>query len=156
MAEPVSYEFITLIKRLSGRLQQNIDAWLRPYGLARTQYVMLYYLHSQPGISGVELAEKMMIEPATLTSVVDVLQTKGLVERIDRTDDKRRKDIRLTESGEKLLREIPPPGPAMEAVLLDNLSHEQSDAFKNMGYRMLNNLEDELEKQGEGKHVSKD
>jgi DNA-binding MarR family transcriptional regulator len=104
-------------------------------------------------MTGGELAERMMVEPATLSGIVDALQSKGLVERIDRSDDKRRKDIRLTQTGQALLGKIPPPGPNMEAVLLSGLSPQQSATFKTLGNNMLKNLEDELE---DGKHAAKD
>ena len=149
MVEPVSYELITLIKRLAARLHQNIDAYLKPYDLARSQYIMMYYLSVEPNMSGSELCERMMVEPATLSGIVDSLQAKGLVERVERSDDKRRKDIRLTGTGQALLKKIPPPGPEVEHVLLTDLSDEQAEKFKEIGYKMLDNLEREPVKREE-------
>jgi DNA-binding MarR family transcriptional regulator len=155
MVEPASYELITLIKRLAALVHQNIDVLLKPYGLARTQYVALYHLAARPGIKGLELAEIMMLEPATLTGIVDTLQAKGLVERIERSDDKRRKDIMLTKAGRELLMKIPPPGPGVESVLLDSIPEADVEVFKESARKMLQNLENELAKREEQKHAAK-
>jgi len=143
MLEPASYELITLVKRLAVRLHQSIDARLRPYDLARSQYVMLYHLDAQTNLSATELAERMTVEPATLSGIVDTLQAKGLVERIERSDDKRRKDILLTNAGRELLHKIPPPGPEVEAILLEHIGEEGIMLFKRLGYTMIDNLEKE-------------
>lgn len=149
MTEPASYELITMIKRLAAKLHQSIDAHLRPYDLARSQYVMLYHLHAQTKLSATELAERMTVEPATLSGIVDTLQTKGLVERVEHSDDKRRKNILLTDAGRELLLQIPPPGPEVEAVLFENISPSDVEAFKKLGYTMIDNLEKEQTQRGE-------
>lgn len=134
-----------LIRRLAILLYQNLDVRLKPYDLARTQYVVLHHLSANPGISTGELAEKMQVEPATLSGIADTLQAKGLVDRVSHTADKRRKDIRLTEKGERLFATIPPPGPAMEKVLLDGIDPTAAATMKAVGKQMLENLEKELE-----------
>ncbi len=145
MVEPASYELITLIKRLSVRLHQSIDLSLKPYDMARSQYVMLYHLNAQSSLTGTELCERMMVEPATLSGIVDSLVSKGLVERVERTDDKRRKDIRLTVAGREQLKKIPPPGPVIEHILLKGVSKEENETFKRLCTKMLDNLENELD-----------
>lgn len=145
MTKQDSYELRQLIKRLAILLHQNIDASLRPYDLARTQYIVLYYLDIHPDISTSELAEKMQIEPATLSGIADTLQAKGLVERVDHATDRRRKDIRCTNKGRRLFATIPPPGPAIEKVLLDGIDPAAAATMKTVGLQMLENLEKELE-----------
>src|ERR1700744_877616 len=111
MPEPDSYEFIVAIKRLAGLLHQKIDTLLKPYDLARTQFVILRHLSQQDSLPTSELVKRMQVEPATLSGLLDTLESKGLIDRVERPEDKRRKDVRLTAAGSKLLAEIPPPGP---------------------------------------------
>lgn len=144
MAGQESYEFISLIKRLAILLHQNIDLWLKPYDLARTQYAILHHLREQGSLPTKELLAKLRIEPATLSGLIDTLETKGLVVRVEQADDKRRKDVRLTPAGHKLLAEIPPPGPVMERAMLRGIDAEQAGLMKAAGYRMMENLELEL------------
>jgi DNA-binding MarR family transcriptional regulator len=151
MPDPASYELITLIKRLAGVLQQNIDLWLKPYDLARTQYVILRNLPDEQGLPTKELLAKLQVEPATLSGLIDTLETKGLVARVERSEDKRRKDVWLTSAGRKLLEEIPPPGPVMEQAMLDGISPDQAEQLRVTGEKMLQNLEDELRNQERSK-----
>lgn len=147
MAETTDYELTVLIKRLAALLHQNIDLWLKPYDLARTQYAVLHALHERGSLPTGELLLKLQVEAATLSGLVDTLETKGLVERVEQAADKRRKDVRLTAAGRKLLAAIPAPGPAMERVMLHGVEHEQVELTKLVARQMLANLETELGKQ---------
>jgi DNA-binding MarR family transcriptional regulator len=153
--EHTTYELITLIKRLAALLHQNIDAKLKPFGLARTQYSMMYHLHTHPDASTSELAERMMIEPATLSGIVDTLQAKGLVKRVDHASDKRRKDIRLTIKGIGVFGTISNPGPTIELIMLEGISYADCATIKSAGRQMVENLQNELKRQEGGKDVTK-
>ena len=93
------------------------------------------------------LVAKLQVEPATLSGVIDALETKGLVTRKEHSADKRRKDVRLTSAGRKLVESVPPPGPAMERVLREEIEAGDVRILKNVGQHMIANLEAELHRQ---------
>ena len=149
MSGQTDTELIVLIKRLSALLQQSIDLWLKPYDLARTQYIVLRRL--QDGLhTGSELAARMQVEPATLSGLIDTLEAKGLVERTENTTDKRRKDVQLTNAGRKLLARIPPPGPVIERRLRRDIDPGDVHILRAVGQQMIRNLETELTGQERG------
>jgi len=147
MSEPESYVLTKLVKRLAILLHQNIDLWLKPYDLARTQYVILHALHEPGQLPTQELLEKLQVEPATLSGLLDTLESKGLVARVEQAKDKRRKDVRLTAAGRKLLVEIPPPGPVMEQAMLRGIGPHDAMRVREAAEIMLENLEETLRKQ---------
>lgn len=147
MPSKASYELVALIKRLSTLLQQNLDAKLKPYGLARTQYSVLWHLRSAESLPNSELVSLLQIEPATVSGLIDILETKGLVTRVDHADDKRRKDVRLTDAGRTLVESIPPPGPTLEEVLRSQIDPGDIYILKAVGEQMIKSLETELRKQ---------
>jgi len=147
MSEATSSELVSLIKRLAALLHQNIDLRLKPYGLARTQYVVLWNLGNEGNLPMSELLTRLQVEPATLSGIIDALEAKGLVSRIENTTDKRRKDVRLTEAGHKLVESIPPPGPTIEKILRENINPEDVHILGAVGHQMITNLEAELRKQ---------
>lgn len=149
MSETASYELVSLIKRLAALLHQNIDLKLKPYGLARTQYIVLKNLSEAGSLPMSELLPKLQIEPATLSGVIDTLEAKGLAERVENAADKRRKDVRLTALGRKSIETIPPPGPLIEKLLRENIDADDVHILRAVGQQMLSNLELELKKQGE-------
>jgi DNA-binding MarR family transcriptional regulator len=140
---------MSLIKRLSALLQQNVDLWLKPYDLARTQYIVLHRLQDGP-LTASELATSMQVEPATLSGLVDTLESKGLVTRVEQAEDKRRKDVQLTEAGHRLVSTIPPPGPTMERALRNEVDPGDVHILKAVGLQMIKNLEQELRRQEGG------
>jgi len=139
MPDPQSYELTRLIKRLYGLLSQNIDLALRPYGLARTQYIVLYNLRDG-GVPTKQLLEKLQVEGATLSGIVDTLEAKGLVERVEHPEDKRRRNIVLTKAGRQLLEEIPAPAPHIQARMLQGLEARDVERFQAIVDQMIQNL----------------
>jgi len=148
MSETASYELVALIKRLAALLHQNIDLKLKPYGLARTQYVVLWNLCAADGLPTGELLAILQVEPATLSGIIDTLESKGFVERVENAADKRRKDVRITKTGHNLVKSIPPPGLIMEKVLRDNIIADDVHILRAVGQQMVTNLEVELKRQG--------
>lgn len=147
MGEEASQELVALIKRLAVLLYQNIDVRLKPYGLARTQYAVLKHVGEAGDMPTSELLTRLQVEPATLSGLIDTLEVKGLVVRVERTEDKRRKDVRLTAAGRKLLDTIPPPGPVMERILRQEVDPGDVHILKAVGQQMIRSLEQEIQKQ---------
>lgn len=149
MPDRADFELLTLIKRLAALLQQNIDLWLKPYDLARSQYAVLYSLRGEESIPAGKLAEMMLVEPATMSGLIDTLEMKGLVKRLEQAGDKRRKYVQLTPIGRELVAAIPPPGPIMERALRSGIDAEEVNTMKAVGHQMILNLEAELQRQEE-------
>lgn len=147
--EPESYELVMLINRLAALMHKNMDIMLRPNGLARTQYLVLYYLYEPKSLPTSELVAKLQVEPATLSGIVDTLESKGLVVRVGHSGDKRRKNVLLTSSGIRLFKSIPIPRATMEQVLRKGIDPDDVHIMKAIGWQMLANLQDELKRQGE-------
>lgn len=73
-------------------------------------YDVLYTLHESPEhrLPHHELARRTMASPSGLSRLVDRLVERGLVERCQRTDDRRSLHVKLTEAGIEQMREIWP------------------------------------------------
>lgn len=61
------------------------------------------------------LAERMAVEAMTLSSALDRLESRGLIERRQDPDDRRAKLVRLTTEGEAVLKQIQPIGAGLRA-----------------------------------------
>lgn len=150
MPDRADYELLALIKRLAVLVQQNIDQWLKPYDLARSQYAVLYNLRDVDSLPAGELAARLMVEPATMSGLIDTLEAKGLVKRTEQAADKRRKYVQLTDTGREVVRKIPPPGPVMERALRNGIDADEVNTMKAVGHQMILNLEAELRKRERG------
>jgi MarR family transcriptional regulator, organic hydroperoxide resistance regulator len=81
---------------------------LGPHRITTGQWSALRVLWEQEGLSQVELAQKMMVEKASLTAVLKAMAGQGLITRVRNSNDRRKLNIYLTASGRRLKSKIMP------------------------------------------------
>ena len=87
------------LRKASRRMTQIYDHSLEEAGMTVTQYGLLGHLARLDGISVGLLADKMIMDPTTLTRTLRPLERQGLVAiRTDRSD-KRARCLHLTAAG---------------------------------------------------------
>lgn len=129
------------VKRLSSLLIQHINEALKPYGLARSQWQVLSRVSRAGTLSQRDLQQAMRVEAATLTGIVDVLEAKGWIERLESPTDKRCRVLHVTPSGAELMASIPDPHEEIEARMLEGLSEDQRKRAERLLETMIRNLE---------------
>ncbi len=72
---------------------------LRGLGLTYPQYLTMLILWEQDGLSVQEIADRMQLEGATTTPLVQRLEAFGLVQKQRSSRDERRQDVFLTGEG---------------------------------------------------------
>src|SRR5918997_3544532 len=88
-------------------LGRELDADLRTaHGLPLTDFEILLWLANRPcqGMRMAALAETVLLSPSGLSRAIERLETRGLVQRIPCTEDRRGAYAALTESGSDLVR----------------------------------------------------
>jgi DNA-binding MarR family transcriptional regulator len=93
----------------------------RAFDLTPVQYAALVAIETHPGIDATRLSAVIAFDRSTLGSVIERIETKGLIERRPSPDDKRVKLLYLTRSGASLLREIVPAVDRAQARMLQPL-----------------------------------
>lgn len=78
-------------------------------GLTTPQLLLLLSIKNRGEVSIRELALEISLSQATVTSILDRLETKKLVIRKRSTKDKRIVHAYLTDSGKKIIAKAPPP-----------------------------------------------
>lgn len=91
------------LRKASRRVSQIYDRSLEPFGLTVTQYSLLSYLHAFDGISIGMLADKLVMDPTTLTRTVRPLERQGYVVLAPDPNDRRSRCLRLTRTGRAIL-----------------------------------------------------
>jgi MarR family transcriptional regulator, organic hydroperoxide resistance regulator len=85
------------VRRLRGREAQHLGR------LSYAQYSLLFGLAAEPELSASQLAGVADLSPATVTQMLDHLESDGLVTRVRSVRDKRVVLVSLTKSGRKLV-----------------------------------------------------
>ena len=78
-------------------------------GITAPQLLVLQSLRDFGDLPVGELAGKVSLSQATVTSIVDRLEKKGIVRRERSQEDKRKVFVQLTEDGVKIIKDAPAP-----------------------------------------------
>jgi len=74
--------------------------------MTRAQWVILFWLRRQPGLSQKELSEILEVEPITVARLIDRLEARGLMERRPDAKDRRIWRLHLMPPAMPLLAEL--------------------------------------------------
>lgn len=77
-------------------------------GLTLPQIMLLRSIRAQGDVTVKKLARDIALSQPTVTTILDRLEERGLVERIRSTHDRRIVNARLTEPGRQMLEKSPP------------------------------------------------
>ncbi|MFV0243556.1 MAG: MarR family winged helix-turn-helix transcriptional regulator [Qingshengfaniella sp.] len=101
--DAIMCEFIGyMLKRAYLGPHQAASALLQDHGLKVRSFSVLSVVFSNPGISSSELAKVLRMERSNLVPILDLLETRGLIERTRMTTDRRRYAITTTARGRRL------------------------------------------------------
>ena len=91
----------------SSRLLRNyIDHRAKGWGSTRAQWIVLFRLREQEGLSQVDLADVLELQPISLVRLLDRLVEHGLLERRHDPKDRRANRLFLTAKGRKLVDDL--------------------------------------------------
>jgi DNA-binding MarR family transcriptional regulator len=91
----------------SSRLLRNyIDNRAKGCGTTRAQWIVLFRLRQQEGLSQVDLADVLELQPISLVRLLDRLVEHGLLERRHDPRDRRANRLFLTASGRQLVDDL--------------------------------------------------
>lgn len=116
------------------------DARLAPLDLNLTQASLIGYVHEFGATTQTELADRLGIGRAAIGSVIDHLQSRGLVERLPKPDDRRVWLVTITEAGAELAVAINDVDAVLRAELRRGIGREERQALNWVMSRLQQNL----------------
>jgi len=111
------------VRRASRAVTSLYDRFLAPAGLFTTQFLMLQALALRMH-SVRELAERLGMDETTTTRALGPLAEKDLIES-SAANDRRRKNIRLTATGRRVLRAATPHWEEAQRAVRERLGEER-------------------------------
>ena len=112
----------------SSRLLRNyIDHRAKQRGTTRAQWIVLFRLREQEGLSQVDLADVLELQPISLVRLLDRLVEQGLLERRNDPRDRRANRLYLTAKGRQLVDDL---DGLSSAILTDILRDVPDEAIK--------------------------
>jgi DNA-binding MarR family transcriptional regulator len=117
------------IRQAARRVTRLYDQALAPFGLRITQYPILVWLASAGPATMRVLADRMVMDRATLGHNLRPLEAQGLVTMVP-GEDRRSRVVALTEVGRRKLREARPAWHAAQTAFEATFGPEDSAALR--------------------------
>lgn len=89
-------------------------------GLTSPQLIIMQEIDKASGVNSGQVAKNVNLSAATVTNIIDRLESKNLVSRVRNTEDKRKVSLYLTNNGKAILLNAPQP---LQEHFIKNLSN---------------------------------
>jgi DNA-binding MarR family transcriptional regulator len=131
-----------LLKSLHHTLRQTFDDALRKQGveLSFAQFSSLFNLHSDPGVTGAQLARRAYVSAQTMNSALRALELDGYIERRPHPSSRRADSWSLTRAGHRELERARGVGTAIFAKMLNGFDKTEKAAFEDYLRRCITAL----------------
>ena len=106
-SDSVSEQVLTALRQIIRAIDLQSKNLERKYGLTIPQLVVLKEINRGGELTVGEIARKVNLSQATVTSILDRLEGRGLATRSRSFEDKRRVMVRMTEQGSAILKDSP-------------------------------------------------
>lgn len=133
-----SFHYLSMANHMM--VQKKLMEQLKDTGLTLGQPKVLDYLKDHDGASQKEIAAGCLIVAGSLTSILNRMEEKGLIERKMLNGNRRTFHIFMTESGKKNQKLVEETFEKIEETALNNVSEEEQKVFMEIFLRIYRNL----------------
>lgn len=133
-----SLHYLTMANQML--IQKRLLERVKASGLTMGQPKVLDYLKEHDGASQKEIAAGCFIEAGSLTSILNRMEEKGLIERRMLNGNRRTFHIFMTESGKKSQKLVEEAFVEIEEAAWKDISQEDAEAFMRIYHKIYNNL----------------
>jgi DNA-binding MarR family transcriptional regulator len=124
-----------------GKLRRNkSNALLSEIGIHGGQDILLYYLSLEDGQTVSSLVEKMCIQHATISTMINRMETNGMIKKEKDATDKRTSRVYMTAKGTDAYKEIAKIWKTMETKVTKDLTEEQESLLRELLQLVQKNL----------------
>jgi MarR family transcriptional regulator, transcriptional regulator for hemolysin len=106
MSQDLKRQLVAQLVESSRLLRNYIDHRAKGRGTTRAQWIVLFRLREQEGLSQVDLADVLELQPISLVRLLDRLVEHGLLERRHDPRDRRANKLFLTSVGRQLVDDL--------------------------------------------------
>lgn len=135
-----SLSFHYLSMAVHSMIQKNFMEQVKSSGLTSGQPKVLDYLRDHNGANQKEIAAACHIEPGSLTSVLNRMEEKGLIERRMLDGNRRTFYIFMTDEGSRLKDLVEDNFASIEKKAFRNISSEEQATFMETFSKIYENL----------------
>lgn len=128
---------MTVISRLQ---RNNFDRKVATLNVTRSQWAMIAVVARNPGSTQRSVAEYLEMSEASAGRLIDRLCAEGLLERRDRTDDRRARAVYLTPKAKPLLDQLGEIANESEDRMFQGFSDDEIEQLRDYMSRIYDNV----------------
>lgn len=117
----------------------EMERRLRPYHVTRTQWLAMYYIYTNKTLNQRELAERMSLKDPTVVRMLQKMEMQGYLLRTEIIQDKRQKQLSLSEKGQKVCMDLLPVIEKFKEDTIAGISKEDLQTMKDVLAKMVAN-----------------
>ncbi|WP_076860494.1 MarR family winged helix-turn-helix transcriptional regulator [Bradyrhizobium mercantei] len=140
MSLDLKRQFIAQLVESSRLLRNYIDHRAKARGTTRAQWIVLFRLREQEGLSQVDLADVLELQPISLVRLLDRLVEHGLLERRPDPRDRRANRLFLTRTGRRLVDDLD----SLRDAIAGDVLRDVSDRHVESGLATLREVKDRI------------
>lgn len=137
---PDENSFSQLLISICRAHRAAVEDVLHPLGLYAGQEVLLIHLWNEEGVAQSQLVDNMCVEPPTISKMLQRLETAGLVERRQDTQDMRVSRVFLTPAGRALRLPVLNAWAEVEGKTLRGFNQTEQVLLRRLLLQMYTNL----------------
>jgi DNA-binding MarR family transcriptional regulator len=130
-----------LIYEAAQDIKNFAEKILKPYGLTLEQFHLLKNMSRKVGMSQRELGDLVNKSPANITRILDRLEYKSLVKRLDNPEDRRTTVVLLTTQGQAQVQEVSGIFESFSSGLTCGITDSEQEMTKKVLGRLHSNLQ---------------
>ena len=137
----INEQLTYLVYVMQKRMRRRMAKALENYDVTLEQFVVLYNLVIEDGINQKKLSGRVDKDQATLARILDILESRGYVERRTTEKDRRAFLVFITDSGRKKVRETARRLGTVHQEIIDGIPGGKVNEFIDLIKQMNANLE---------------
>ena len=115
------------IKRCSNHIDQQLNITLKPYDIGIEQRATLEIIKFEKDVTQTLLAQMLQKDKTTICRTLNAIEKKGLIQTTPLEQDKRTKQIRLTQKAQEILQQSLNNVETYRKTLQEKLTQEEID-----------------------------
>jgi len=125
--DPSAVETCIALVRVAGEMIGGFNEHFARHGTSQGRFIIMILLNRDPdqSLSPSELAEMSSVSRATVTGLLDGLESEGLVKRVPTASDRRSHSILLTAKGKRFMNKMLPDHFRRMAGLMSELDENE-------------------------------
>ncbi|TQR14239.1 MarR family winged helix-turn-helix transcriptional regulator [Psychrobacillus soli] len=129
MANNLSLKSFVVLMKASKIVQEQTKKDINNYNMHTSEFMVLEALYSKGKQTVRQISDAVLINSGSITYVMDKLEAKGLLERIDCKEDRRVVYIQITDEGKKLMDEIFPKHQLVIEDIFSCITDQEKEVF---------------------------